>query len=73
MATISPLAQGQSNTEPLFRSNKGVLDAASGLSFFFDRDALADLIQPAFDAFKGFLRPPHDVDAALRTITQRRR
>lgn len=73
VATISPLAQGQASTDTLFRSSKAVLDATSGLSFYFDRDARADLIQPAFDAFKGFLRPPHDVDAAMRTITRSRR
>ncbi len=73
VATISPLAQGQSSTDPLFRSSKAVLDAATGLGFYFDRDATSDLIQPAFGAFKNFLQPPHDVDAAIRGITERQR
>ena len=73
VATISPLAQGQSSADPLFHSSKAVLDATAGLSFYFDRDATADLIQPAFDAFRSFMRPPHDVDAAIRTIARRRR
>lgn len=71
-ATFSPLARGQSSTDPLFRSSKAVLDAASGLSFYFDRDAPADLIQPAFVAFQQFLQPPHDVDAAIRSLTSKR-
>lgn len=73
VATISPLARGQSSTDPLFRSSKAVLDAATGLGFFFDRDAPAELIQPAFGAFQQFLRPPHDVDAAIRSLTLQRR
>lgn len=71
VGTISPLARGQSSTDPLFRSSKAVLDAATGLGFYFDRDARTDLIQPAFGAFKQFLQPPHDVEAAIRTINQR--
>lgn len=73
VGTISPLARGQSNTDPLFRSGKAVLDAAAGLSFYFDRDAPADLIQPAFGAFQQFLQPPHDVDAAIRSLDLGRR
>lgn len=68
---FSPLVKGQTNTDPLFRASKSILDDASGISFFFDRDARADLVLPAFDAFKTFLLPPHDIDVAIRAITLR--
>jgi multiple sugar transport system substrate-binding protein len=41
---------------------------AKAIAFFFDRDAKPNLIQPALDAFKTFMRPPFDIDQALRAI-----
>lgn len=45
-----------------------LVHGAAGLALFFDRDAKASLIGPAFDAIRQFLKPPHDTDRAVRAI-----
>jgi multiple sugar transport system substrate-binding protein len=66
--TISP--QGDSTAPPgsLRDASHAILKDAAGLTFFFDRDAKAALVQPAFDAMRQFLRAPHDSDQAMRAI-----
>jgi multiple sugar transport system substrate-binding protein len=73
VSMFSPLVKGQLSNDTLFRASQAVLDGADGISFFFDRDARSDLVQPAFEAFKAFMLPPHDIDAAVRTIHGRGR
>jgi len=50
-----------------------VLNRASGLSPFFDREADADLIGPVFEGLRLFLKPPHDTEQAVAMIERLRR
>jgi multiple sugar transport system substrate-binding protein len=59
--TVSPRRTGAKSVDPFVVS-------ANGITLFFDRDAVKPLINPAFESFKQFLLPPHDVDAAIRSI-----
>lgn len=49
-----------------------IIANASGMSSFFDREADAELIGPAFEGFRQFLKPPHDTDQAVSTIEKLR-
>jgi multiple sugar transport system substrate-binding protein len=50
-----------------------VLNRASGLSPFFDREAEADLIGPVFEGVRLFLKPPHDTEQAVAMIERLRK
>ena len=50
-----------------------VLNRASGLSPFFDREADADLIGPVFEGLRLFLKPPHDTEQAVAMIERLRK
>jgi len=50
-----------------------VLNRASGLSPFFDREAEADLIGPVFEGLRLFLKPPHDTEQAVAMIERLRK
>ncbi|HEX7987961.1 MAG TPA: hypothetical protein VF616_30920, partial [Duganella sp.] len=41
---------------------------AAGLTYFFDRDARAELVAPTYDGLRRFLKPPHDTDDVVRHI-----
>jgi multiple sugar transport system substrate-binding protein len=44
------------------------LRSAKAITFFFDRDAKPNLVQPALAAFKNFMQPPFDIDQAIKSI-----
>jgi multiple sugar transport system substrate-binding protein len=66
--TVSP--QGGSTAPPgsLRAASHAIVNDAAGLTFFFDRDARAAMVQPAFEAMRQFLKPPHDSEQAVRSI-----
>ncbi len=70
--TVSPRSKGAESADPVARSAKSLLNAAAGITLYFDRDASDSLVAPSFQAFKQFLQQPHDVDAAIATIVGRR-
>jgi multiple sugar transport system substrate-binding protein len=47
-----------------------VWGAAAGLTFFFDRDAKAELVGPTYDGLRRFLKAPHDTDQVVRHIDE---
>ncbi|SFV11240.1 multiple sugar transport system substrate-binding protein [Pseudoduganella namucuonensis] len=71
--TLSAQADAAPSTVPLGDTAAAILDGAAGLTYFFDRDAKAELVGPAFDGLRQFLKPPHDTDQAVRRIEQARR
>ena len=66
--TISPQGHSNAPAGSLRDASHAILSDAAALTFFFDRDAKAALVQPAFDAMRQFLRAPHDADQAMRAI-----
>lgn len=66
--TVSPQGDSPSPPGSLREANHAILNAAAGLTFFFDRDAKAALVKPTFDGLREFLKPPHDADQAVRAI-----
>ncbi len=70
---LSPRIDAATEFDPLRRAGREILDQAKGLAFFFDRDARADLVTPAFAAIKDFLRPPHDLSRLLQQMEAARR
>lgn len=65
---LSPRKDAPKPDDPFLSAGKSVLDTAEGIAFFFDRDARDALVAPAFAAFRQFLTPPHDVDAAIARL-----
>lgn len=67
LAKFSPL-----KSFALHEGNKGLelrnLRNAQAIAFFFDRDAKPNLVPPALAAFKTFMRPPFDIDQAIRSM-----
>jgi len=45
-----------------------ILNNAAGLTFFFDRDAKAHLLDASFDGLRYFLKPPHDTAQTVHRI-----
>ena len=71
--TMAAQAGHLSSANSLRDDMLAILDGAAGLTFFFDRDAKAALVAPAFDGFRQFLRPPHDTDQLVQDIDRSRR
>ena len=44
--------------------------AAAGLTYFFDRDAQAELVGPTYEGLRRFLKAPHDTDQVVRYIDE---
>lgn len=65
---LSPRKDAPKPEDRFLSAGKAILDSAEGIAFFFDRDARDALVAPAFDAFRQFLKPPHDVDAAIARL-----
>ncbi len=63
-------AQADPNPHPIWlgEAPSRVWGAAAGLTAFFDRDAKAELVGPAYDGLRRFLKAPHDTDAVVRQI-----
>lgn len=72
LSLLSPRADAPSETDEIRRAGRNLLDQATGLTFFFDRDARVDLVAPAFAAMSAFLRPPYDLDRFLRQLESAR-
>ncbi|WP_221229509.1 ABC transporter substrate-binding protein [Niveibacterium umoris] len=68
VSLLSPRVDAPPETDALRRAGRTLLGQASGLTFFFDRDARGDLVAPAFAAISAFLRPPHDLDRMLAAM-----
>ncbi len=66
--TVSPQAGSSAPRGSLRAASHAIVNDAAGLTFFFDRDAKAAMVQPAFDAMRRFLMPPHDSEQAVRSI-----
>ena len=49
-------------------ATNAILEKAAGLTYFFDRDARAELVGPAYEGMRLFLHPPYDADQAIRHI-----
>ena len=47
-----------------------IWSAAAGLTYFFDRDAKAELVGPTYEGLRRFLKAPHDTDAVVRYIDE---
>ncbi|MET0264806.1 MAG: ABC transporter substrate-binding protein [Duganella sp.] len=55
---------------PAEQDSRTIWQGAAGFTYFFDRDARADLVAPMYEGLRRFLRPPHDSTAVLRQIDQ---
>jgi len=53
-------------------ATNGILSNAAGLTYFFDRDAKAELVGPAYEALRLFLKPPHDTEQTVQHIEKSR-
>jgi multiple sugar transport system substrate-binding protein len=71
--TMPAQAGGLTSANSLRDDMLAILDGAAGLTFFFDRDAKAALVAPAFDGFRQFLKAPYDTDRVVRDIDSARR
>ena len=67
---LSPRKDAPPTTDPFLGAGRSILENADGIAFFFDRDARESLIAPGFEAFRDFLQPPFDVDAAIAHMGQ---
>jgi len=69
-----PAKSGMSSANVLLAEVTGATVAnAAGLTYFFDRDAKADLVGPAYEGLRQFLKAPYDTGQAVRYIEQARR
>lgn len=67
-STISPKAGAPASKDAYLSAGKKMLDSASGITFFFDRDAKESMVKPAFDGLKKFLTPPFDAAGAVSQL-----
>jgi multiple sugar transport system substrate-binding protein len=65
-------AQVDPNPRPIWLGDAPgrVWSAAAGLTFFFDRDANAELVGPTYEGLRRFLKPPHDTGQVVRYIDE---
>lgn len=71
--TLSAQGEAYSSEVLLGDAASSILAGAAGVSYFFDRDAKAELVGPAFEGLRQFLKPPHDTDQVVRHIEKSRR
>lgn len=64
LGELSPRLDAPPSHLPWLAQGKQLLDAAPAITFFFDRDAHRDLVEPAFRSFEQLLRPPHALPLA---------
>ncbi len=65
---ISPRVNAPPSKSATLVAGKKLLDKATGISFFFDRDASPKLAQAGNKVFVEFLTPPHDVAKAIAAL-----
>jgi multiple sugar transport system substrate-binding protein len=53
-------------------ATNSILADAAGLTYFFDRDAKAELVGPAYEGLRQFLKAPHDTEQVVQYIEQLR-
>ncbi len=66
--TLPPQAGAVSPAVLLGEPTAAAWRAAAGHTYFFDRDARAELVAPTYDNLRRFLEPPYDTDQAVRAI-----
>ena len=66
--TLAPFAGPVSATVQLGAATAAIWRAAADHTYFFDRDARAALVPPAYDALRGFLQAPYDTDRTVRQL-----
>lgn len=66
--TVAPKGGSSAPPSLLREATHTILNGAADLTFFFDRDAKASLVDPVFDGLRQFLKPPHDTDQTVRGI-----
>lgn len=70
--TLSAQADATTRATLLGPATRATWTGAAGLTYFFDRDATAELVAPGYEGMRRFLKPPHDTDQAVRYIEQQR-
>lgn len=70
--TFSPKADPQTSSTLLGESANVILSGAAGLTYFFDRDAKPELVAPAYDGLRLFLKPPYSTEQAVQFIEKSR-
>ena len=65
---ISPRLDAPAPTSATLIEGRKLLDAATGLSFFFDRDASSKLSEAASKALVEFLTPPYDTAKVIKAL-----
>lgn len=63
---LSPLKSFQASAHNA--GEVAALQSAKAITFYFDRDAKPQLVEPAFKAFKQFMTAPFDVDQAVSAL-----
>jgi multiple sugar transport system substrate-binding protein len=63
---LSPLKSFQASAQNA--GEVAALHSAKAITFYFDRDAKPQLVEPAFMAFKQFMTAPFDVDQAVTAL-----
>jgi len=70
--TLSAQAGTAPSSVLLGEASSGILAGAAGLTYFFDRDARVELVEPTFDGLRRFLKAPHDTDQVVSHIERAR-
>ena len=70
--TLSAQADSPPSSVLLGEASSNILGSAAGLTYFFDRDAKAELVGPLFDGLRQFLKAPHDTELVVQFIEKAR-
>lgn len=70
--TVSPRKQEGVDADPFIAAARAVLETSAGVTFYFDRDVREDLLAPALEAFRAYMLPPHDAQAAMQALETQR-
>lgn len=71
--TLAAQADLPSSGVRLAEPTRAIVAGAAGLTYFFDRDAKAELVAPVYEGLQRFLKAPHDAEQAIRHIEDARR
>jgi multiple sugar transport system substrate-binding protein len=66
--TMSAQADTSSPPALLGEATNAILADAAGFTYFFDRDAKAELVGPTYEGLRQFIKAPHDTDQVIRYI-----
>jgi multiple sugar transport system substrate-binding protein len=70
--TLPAQPDASSSTTLLGEAMNAILANAAGFTYFFDRDAKAELVGPTYEGLRQFLKAPHDTDQVVRHIENAR-